>query len=164
MNPPSHQSYFEPVIENRRSFLLLRWLNIILASYLTLFRNLQSLNLIGIFSLVVAFSASNIVMGFLPQRSFVALHSSRLAIMVDAIFICGFLYLLRVPGPPIHFYLMGSFLLTLIWSDLKVVLFSLLVVSVLFGVFSYVDFFGFATSVSLEQFLAMALIFIVASF
>ena len=103
-------------------------------------------------------------MGFLSQRSFVALHSSRLAIMVDAIFICGFLYLLRVPGPPIHFYLMGNFLLAPIWRDLKVVLFSLLVVSVLFGVFSYVDFLGFATSVSLEQFLAMALFFIVAIF
>ena len=103
-------------------------------------------------------------MGFLPQRSFVAVRSSRLAILVDAIFICGFLYLLRVSGPPIHFPLMGILLLALIWRDLKVVLFSLLVVSVLFGVFSYVDFLGFVTSVPLEQFLAMALFFIVAIF
>ena len=164
MTPPSQQSYFEPDVENRRSFLLLRWLIIILASYLTLFSNLRSQNFIGIFILVVTFSASNIVIGFLPQRAFVAVRSSRLAILVDAIFICGFLYLLRVSGPPIHFPLMGILLLALIWRDLKVVLFSLLVVSVLFGVFSYVDILGSASSVPLEQFLAMALFFIVAIF
>ncbi len=164
MKIPPDQSYFEPFVENRRSFLLLRWLIIILASYLTLFSNLRSQNFIGIFVLVVAYSASNIVMGFLPQRSFVAVRSSRLAIVVDAIFICSFLYLLHVSGPPIHFPLMGIILLALIWRDLRVVLFSLLVVSVLFGVFSYVDFLGFTTSVPLEQFLAMALYFVVAIF
>ena len=34
MKTPADQSYFEPFLENRRSFLLLRWLIIILASYL----------------------------------------------------------------------------------------------------------------------------------
>ena len=164
MKTPSDQSYFEPFLENRRSFLLLRWLIIILASYLTLFSNLRSQNFIGIFVLVVAFSVSNIAMGFLPKRSFVAVRSSRLAILVDAIFICGFLYLLRLSGPPIHFPLMGIFILVIIWRDLRIVLFSLLVVSVLFGVFSYVDFLGATTSVPLEEFLELALFFVVTIF
>ena len=161
---PNIESRFEPFFENRRSFLLLRWLIIILASYLTLFSNLRSQNFIGIFLLVVAFSLSNLALGFLPQRYFVAIRSTRSVIVADAMFICGFLYLLRVSGPPIHFPLMGILLLAIIWRDLRVVLFALLVVSLLFGAFSYFDFLGFTTSVILEQFLAMALFFVVAIF
>ena len=129
-----------------------------------MFSNLRSQNFIGIFLLVVVFSLSNVALSFLPQRSFTAIRSSRLVTVADAIFICGFLYLLRVSGPPIHFPLMGILLLAIIWRDLRVVLFSLLVVSLLFGAFSYFDFLGFTTSVILEQFLAMALFFVVAIF
>ena len=150
-------------MENRRSFLLLRWLIIILASYLTLFSNLRSQNFVGIFVVVIAFSVSNVAIGFLPRKSFLAVRSSRLVTVIDSIFICGFIYLLRTSGPPIYLPLMGILLLAFVWRDLKVVLFSLLVISLLFGVFSYFDFLGF-TSVPVEEFLAMALFFVVAIF
>ncbi len=159
-----HQSHLEPFVENRRSFLLLRWLIIIPASYLTLFSNLGSERFTGVFVLVIAFSASNIALSFLSQRSFMTVRANRLSILIDAIFICGFLFLLRVPGPPIHFPLMGILVLALIWRDLRVVLFSQLVVSVLFGVFAYIDFLDLNRSVSPQEFLQMALFFIAAVF
>ena len=168
MKTESHQLSFEPFVENRRSFLLLRWLIIILAAYLTLFSNLlsdvRSQDFIGIFVAVVTFSLSNFVLAFLPRKFFVTARSSRLVAAADALFVCGFLYALRVPGPPIHFPLMGIFLLALIWRDLGVVVFALLVVSVLFGVFSYSTLLGFATDVPPDQFLALALFFVVAIF
>ena len=167
MKTESHQLSFESFVENRRSFLLLRWLIIILSAYLTLFSNLLSdvrSQFTGVFVVVVAFSLSNIVMAFLPWKLFVAARSSRLVAAVDAVFVCGFLYALRVPGPPIHLPLMGIFLLAMIWRDLRVVLFALLVVSVLFGVFSYFTLLGFTTDVPTDQFLALALFFVVAIF
>ncbi len=164
MKSPLQPSTFEPFLENRRSFLLLRWLVIILASSLTLFSNLRSQNINGILVLVVAFSASNIAMSFLSRRSFVAVRSSRLAILFDTIFICGFLYLLRVSGPPIHYPLMGILIVALIWRNLRVVLAAQLVVSILFVTFAYLDYLGYSPSVPLEQFLVMALFFIVATY
>ena len=167
MNTESHQPSFEPFVENRRSFLLLRWLIIILSAYLTLFSYLLSnvrSQFIGVFVVVVAFFSSNIVMAFLPRKLFVAARSRRLVAAADAVFVSVFLYALRVPGPPIHLPLIGIFLLAMIWRDLRVVLFALLVVSVLFGVFSYFTLLGFTTDVPTDQFLALALFFLVAIF
>ena len=79
-------------------------------------------------------------------------------------FVSIFLYALRVPGPPIHLPLIGLFLLAMIWRDLRVVLFALLVVSVLFGVFSYFTLLGFTPDVPTDQFLALALFFLVSIF
>src|SRR5262249_21836338 len=56
------------------------------------------------------------------------------------------------------------FLLALVWRDLRLVLFSLFVVSLLFGLFSYFRLFGFAMDVDIERFLTLALFFVVAIF
>jgi diguanylate cyclase (GGDEF)-like protein len=51
-----------------------------------------------------------------------------------------------------------------VWRDLRLVLFSLLVVSVLFGAFSYFRLFGFQLDVDIERFLKLALFFVVSIF
>ena len=72
MENQEQQRSLGPFLENRRSFVLLRWLLIILASYLTLFTNIQSENISGIFVMVLMYSASNVAISLLPLRLFMA--------------------------------------------------------------------------------------------
>ena len=159
-----HERDFEPFLESRRSFLLLRWTIIILTAYLTLFSNLGSRNFVAIFAFAAAFAASNVVMGLLPERLFVIARARPIVPVTDAIFICGFLLVLRTEGPPVHFAMMGILALTLIWRDLRVVLFSIWVVSILFGVFSFSNFVGTGVPVPMDDFVTLALFFVVAVF
>src|SRR5690606_38356284 len=56
------------------------------------------------------------------------------------------------------------FLMAMVWSDLRIVLFSLLVISLLYGFFSYFSLLGTDSTVAIDQFLALALFFDVAVF
>jgi len=51
-----------------------------------------------------------------------------------------------------------------LWRDLRLVLFSLFVVSVLFGVFNYLRLFHFQLDIDIERFLTLALFFVVSIF
>ncbi len=164
MENQEQQRSLGPFLENRRSFVLLRWLLIILASYLTLFTNIQSENISGIFVMVLMYSASNVAISLLPLRLFMAVRERRLIIVADAVFVCACLYLLQGDGPPIYLPFMGIFVLALAWRDLRVLLFSLLVVSVLYGVIKNFTLFGSETDVVPEQFLALAFFFVVSIF
>jgi diguanylate cyclase (GGDEF)-like protein len=84
--------------------------------------------------------------------------------LLDVIFVSAGLYLLRLPGQYLYLVLAAIFVLAVIWRDLRLVLFSLLVISVLFGVFSYFRLFHFEVDVDIERFLTLALFFVVSIF
>ena len=104
MENQEQQRSLGPFLENRRSFVLLRWLLLILASYLTLFTNIQSENISGIFVMVLMYSASNVAISLLPLRLFMAVRERRLIIVADAVFVCACLYLLQGDGQIVDDY------------------------------------------------------------
>ena len=77
---------------NRKSFLLLRWLLIILAAYLTLFTNIEEPTVGGIFLLVTAFALSNVLISLLSLQVVMASKSRHVLAAVDSVFICAFIY------------------------------------------------------------------------
>src|SRR2546427_11992583 len=92
------------------------------------------------------------------------LTSAALISVLDFFFVSATLYLLRVPEDYLYVTFAAIFILALIWRDLRLVLFSLFVVSLLFGVFSYFRLFGFQFDTDIERFLTLALFFVVAIF
>lgn len=160
-----HQHAFEPFVENRRSFVLLRWLLIILASYLVLSGSVDD-GLLPPQSLVaiVAFFLSNLVLALLPPMALEFARSRHIVVALDALFISVCLYLLRVSGPMIHVAFIAIFLIALIWTDLRLIMFSLLIASILFGAFSFFELYGFGQEVPASDFLALSLLFIVGVF
>ena len=164
MEKNSHDLDYGPQRANRKAFLLLRWLIIILASYVTLFENIDDQGVIGLFLIVVAFVLSNVLIGLVPLKVVMAARRRHLIAAVDAVFICTFLYYLRVEQAPIHLPLMGIVVLAIIWPDLRVVLFAMFVVSLLFGLFTNLELFGAAIEIARDDFLTLSLLFIVAIF
>ena len=164
MEKNSHDLDYGPQRANRKAFLLLRWLIIILASYVTLFENIDDQGVIGLFLIVVAFVLSNVLIGLVPLKVVMAARRRHLIAAVDAVFICTFLYYLRVEQVPIHLPLMGIVVLAIIWPDLRVVLFAMFVVSLLFGLFTNLELFGAAIEIARDDFLTLSLLFIVAIF
>jgi diguanylate cyclase (GGDEF)-like protein len=80
------------------------------------------------------------------------------------LFVAATLYLLRVQDNYVHIAFVLFFLLAVVWRDLRLVLFSVLVVSLLFGTFSYFRLIKFSLMVDIEQFLTLALFFVVSIF
>src|SRR5438874_2199588 len=130
-------------IDHRKAILSLRWLLVILASYLTLFSYLGTELFPFVFGFALAFSASNFALMLIPRTQFLTRRVRVLISVLDFFFVSATLYLLRV---------------------LRLVLFSLLVVSLLFGVFNYFRLFGFQFDTDIERFLTLALFFVVAIF
>ncbi len=155
---------YSPESEHRRSFLSLRWLVIILASYLTLFSHLSSENFPILFTFVLLFAGTNIVLALVPEGWFEGSAGQRAIAACDALFVGATFYLLRSPETYLYVGFVLIFVLALVWRDLRLVLFSLLVVSVLFGVFNAFRIARFALSVSIEQFLTLSLFFVVSIF
>jgi diguanylate cyclase (GGDEF)-like protein len=153
-----------PEIDHRKAVLSLRWLLVILASYLTLFTYVGTPLFPAVFGVAIAFSITNVVLMLMPSQRFV---NDRVQIAVgvaDVIFVGMTLYLLQVPGNYLYAAFILVFVLAVIWRDLRLVLFSLLVVSILFGTFSYFRLFRFQLDVNIEKFLALALFFVVSMF
>src|ERR1051326_8222897 len=124
-----------PEVEYRRSFISLRWLLIILASYLTLFSNLSSANFPLFFTYALLFASTNVVLATIPSRWFEKSAARQAIAACDLIFVCGTIYLLKVPNTYLYLVFMLIFAMAEIWRDLRLVLFLLLVVSILFRVF-----------------------------
>ena len=131
---------------------------------MTLFENIDDQGVIGLFLIVVAFVLSNVLIGLVPLKVVMAARRRHLIAAVDAVFICTFLYYLRVEQAPIHLPLMGIVVLAIIWPDLRVVLFAMFVVSLLFGLFTNLELFGAAIEIARDDFLTLSLLFIVAIF
>jgi diguanylate cyclase (GGDEF)-like protein len=153
-----------PEAEHRRSFISLRWLVIILAAYLTLFTHLSSPRFPVFFIFAVVFAATNITLAFVPSVWFESASAQAAITSCDVLFVCGTIYLLQVPNTYLNLEFILIFLLAAVWRDLRLVLFSLLMVSVLLGVFIYFRIAGFVWSVSIEQFLTLSLFFVVSIF
>jgi hypothetical protein len=83
--------------------------------------------------------------------------------ILDVIFVSATLYLLRESENYLFLAFILIFVLAVIWRDLRLVLFSLLSVSLLYGTFSYFRLFRFEFDVNIERFLTLALFFVVAA-
>src|SRR6059036_3350769 len=151
-------------IDHRKAILSLRWLLVILASDLTLFSYLGTELFPFVFGFALAFSASNFALMLIPRTQFLTRRVRVLISVLDFFFVSATLYLLRVPEDYLYVTFAAIFILALIWRDLRLVLFSLLVVSLLFGVFNYFRLFGFQFDTDIERFLTLALFFVVAIF
>ena len=121
-------------IDHRKAVLSLRWLLIILASYLTLFTYVGTDQFSAVFAIAVAFSLSNVGLMLIPRRNFIAKRVQRSTTILDVVFVSAVLYLLRTPETHLELAFLGIFLLAALWRDLRLVLFSIFVVSLLFGV------------------------------
>jgi len=175
MNAPE-TAYYQPEREYIRSFLLLRWLLLVLASYLTFFSYVERPSFGTLYTFVMAFAASNVVCMTVSPARFQS-HSFRLGIAVaDVIFVSVTFYLLRVPNTYLYIVFSLVYLMAVIWRDLKIVALSLLTVSVLYGGFSSLRMYGQYSVISavklaaqtlgqdLEQFLTLSLFFVMAIF
>src|SRR5438132_9969906 len=85
-------------IDHRKAVLSLRWLLVILASYLTLFSYLGAEGFPFVFGFALAFSISNILLMMVPRQQFTAKKTQVSIALLDVVFVSGTLYLLRVPG------------------------------------------------------------------
>jgi diguanylate cyclase (GGDEF)-like protein len=151
-------------IDHRKAVLSLRWLLVILASYLTLFSFIGTEQFPLVFGAALAFSFSNIVLMLLPKSRFSEQRTRSAVAALDVICVCTTFYLLRVPENYFYIGFIGIFLLAALWRDLRLILLSLLVVSILYGTFSYFRFVRFQADVNIERFLTLALFFIVSIF
>jgi diguanylate cyclase (GGDEF)-like protein len=157
---PQIQSEFD----YRRAILSLRWLLVILAAYLTLFSYLGSELFPFAAATAMAFALTNIGLSVVPRPYFGRPAMQRLMAGLDGVFVGATFYLLRVPETYFYLAFFAIFVLALFWRDFRLVLFSLLVVSVLFGVFNYFRIFRLQLDVYIERFLTLALFFVVAIF
>src|SRR5438876_11015023 len=132
-----------PEIDYRKAVLSLRWLLVILASYLTLFSYVGTPMFPVVFGVAIAFSLSNVILMVTPGHRFIEDKVQAAIGVIDVIFVATTLYLLQVPDNYLYLAFILIFVLAVIWRDLRLVLFSLLVVSVLFGTFSYFRLFKF---------------------
>jgi diguanylate cyclase (GGDEF)-like protein len=155
---------YRPEAEYRRSLISLRWLLIIHASYLTLFSHLSSTRFPILFSFSLLFTLSNVALHFVSTSWFESRRARSVINYCDIVFVTATFYLLRVPTTFLYLGFVLIFILAVIWRDLKLVLTSLLIVSLLFGVFSSFRFSGFALDVNFEQFLTLSLFFVVSIF
>jgi diguanylate cyclase (GGDEF)-like protein len=153
---------FEPFVENRRSFVLLRWLLIVLIAYLVLVSRGEAGN--GAIVAVGAFFLSNLVLALLPESALGFVRSRNILQGLDAFFVSISIYMLRVEGPPIHLAYIAIFLVALVGANPRVVMFSLVASSILFGAFSYFGTYGFGSDVSVGDFMALSLLLAVAIF
>src|SRR5437870_661900 len=151
-------------IDHRKAVLSLRWLLVILASYLSVFTYLGKEGFLLVFGVALTFSVSNLALILISRQAFAGHRLQKLIAFADFIFVSMTLFLLRVPGNYLYLAFIAVFALAVLWRDLRLVLFSLFSVSLLFGVFSYFRLFKFQVDVNIEQFLRLALFFVVSIF
>lgn len=155
---------YRPERDYRRSFLLLRWLVIILAAYLTVFTYIKS-ELFGIVAVfVLAFAMSNVVWTLLPAWFFHLRWVQVVLLVTDIVCVSATLFLLKTPESYLYVPFILIFAMTVVWRDLKVVAFSLISVSLLYGVFSAFRLIDVTVDDHIKEFLTLSLFFIVAIF
>ena len=117
----------ESEIDHRKAVLSLRWLLVILASYLTLFSYIGSEQFPVAFGIALAFFLTNIVLIFVPRQQFMADRTLNRVAILDLVFVSLTLYLLRIQGNYLYLGFLAIFVLALLWRDLRLVLVSLFV-------------------------------------
>jgi diguanylate cyclase (GGDEF)-like protein len=154
----------QPEIDYRRAILSLRWLLVILASYLTVFGYIGTPLFPVAAAASLAFALTNVMIVLIPRGRFIENYVQRAVGVLDVIFVSATLYLLREPNNYLYAAFIAIFMLAAIWRDLRLVLFSLLSVSLLYGTFIYFRIFQFELDVNIERFLTLALFFVVSMF
>ena len=161
MATTSQDRFSEPYLANRNAFILLRWLLIVLTGYLTVFSDLEE-GISGIAFVAVAFVLSNVLIELMPLQLLLAAKKKHIIMAIDAVFIAIFLNYLRIDEAQIHLPFIGVVVLAIIWPDMRVVLFAVFVVSLLFGMLS--NFQVFDTDIDLipDDFLTLSLLFVIS--
>ena len=159
-----------------RSFVLLRWMLIILGAYLTFFSYLYRPMFGAVVGFILVFAGSNVVFALLPGEYFRRPAFQRTVVILDIVFGCATFYLLRVPDTYLYVPFILIYLLATIRRELKDVAFSLVAVCLFYGVLSllrlngqYSDSLTFNQAVAsaignLENFLTLALFFVASVF
>jgi diguanylate cyclase (GGDEF)-like protein len=167
---------YEPERDYVRSFLLLRWLLLILAAYLTLFPSVGRPSFALLYIFVVGFAATNVVCMSVSHERFKTPRFRLWIMLADVIFVSVIFFLLRVPETYLFVPFILVFVLAEIWRDLKIVGFAIIAVSLLYGAFSSMRLaaqYGIVSALRLtaqnvgqdvEQFLTLSLFFVVAIF
>jgi diguanylate cyclase (GGDEF)-like protein len=153
---------YRPESEHRRSLLLLRWLMIILAAYLTVFRYLPTSNFTFVVMFVIAFALTNVLLTVITARGISFFKIQRALAVADVLFVAATFFLLRAPDTYIYLGFLLVFAMAAIWREFMVLLFSLVIVSLLYGACSAFRLYGFADLGTVEQFLTQALFFVVS--
>jgi diguanylate cyclase (GGDEF)-like protein len=151
-----------PDSEHRKSLILLRWLMIIMAAYLTIFRYLPTTKITFAVMFVAAFAMTNVVLTFLSSRKFSSSKLQRALLVTDILFVSATFFLLRAPETFIYLGFLVVFVMAAIWREFTVLLFSLVVVSLLYGACSAFSLYGFGDLGTVEHFLTLALFFVVS--
>jgi diguanylate cyclase (GGDEF)-like protein len=157
-------SRYQPHLENRKSLLSLRWLLIILASYLTVFSYVGASEFRFVFGFALFFSGTNIALSLLPLRLYQTKELQWALAATDVICVSTGFYLLRQPGTYFFLPFVLVFLLAVLWRDLRVVLFALFAVSILYGAFTSFKLMLSDLDLNIERFLTLALFFVVSIF
>src|SRR5436189_1838692 len=110
-------------IDHRKAILSLRWLLVILASYLTLFSYLGTELFPFVFGSALSFSASNFALMLIPRTQFLTREVRVLISVLDFFFVSATLYFLRVPEDYLYVNFASIFILALSWRALPLVLF-----------------------------------------
>jgi diguanylate cyclase (GGDEF)-like protein len=159
-----------------RSFIFLRWMLVILGAYLTFFSYVDKSMFSAVVVFIVTFAASNVALMLTPERYFRVARFQTAVVVTDIAFGCATFYLLKVPGTLLYVPFMLIYLMAAIKRDLKAVSFSLIAVSLFYGVFSmlrlngqYNEAFTINQAAELalgnvEAFLRLSLFFIAAVF
>ena len=152
-----------PESEHRRSLILLRWLMIILAAYLTVFRYLPTSNFTFAVMFVSAFALTNVLLiGHDSRECSVFQNSARTLdsgrdVRFSHVLPAARTGHLHLPGIPSRFPDGGD-----LSREFMVLLFSLVIVSLLYGACSAFRLYGFGDLGTVEQFLTLALFFVVS--
>jgi diguanylate cyclase (GGDEF)-like protein len=167
--------FHKPDRDYIRSFLFVRWLLVILAAYLTFFTYVQTPTFKWVVLFIVVFATSNVAYMFLPHHYVRTNSFQRVVVWVDGLFGCAMFYLLRVPDTYLYLPFMLIFVMAAVRRDLKVVAFSVIAVSLFYGMFSLLRIEAETSpdwtpntaapaATDLEQFLALSLFFVAAIF
>jgi hypothetical protein len=85
-----------PEIDHRKAVISLRWLLVILASYLTVFTYIGSEVFPIVFGAALIFALTNIALMLIPARRFLQRKIQQAVAIADAVLVSLTLYLLRV--------------------------------------------------------------------
>ena len=135
---------------------------IIMAAYLTVFRYLPTSDITIPVVFVGAFAVTNVLMTLVSARRIPSIKVQRVLTAADVLFVSATFYLLRAPDTYLYLGFLLVFVMAAIWREFTVLLFSLVVVSLLYGVCSSYRLYGFGEIGTVENFLTLALFFVVS--
>jgi len=98
----------------------------------------------------------------MPLQLVLAANKKHVIMAIDAGFIATFLYYLRIDDAQIHLPFMGVVVLAIIWPDMRVVLFALFVVRLLFGMLINFQLLGTEFDVVQDDFLTLSMLFVIS--